>query len=153
MATVRKCRTVAKTETVGVRRYYREGCQPFRAPTERPLFVVGVPRIESTGAAHTMVSCAWKSPSPKISPEISPVRTFKKPCIFKGLREISPISPKSPRLLGCRGCVVSCARNPGFRRESHSTQEHEPRIILSWAQRRLFPRFGPSSLHNNFYGT
>ena len=47
VATVRKCRTVAKTETVGVRRYYREGCQPLRTPTERPLFVVGVPRIES----------------------------------------------------------------------------------------------------------
>ena len=58
--------------------------------------------------AHARVSCAWKSPSKKISPEISPVRTFKKPCIFKGLREISPISPVSP---GCRGCVVSCAQN------------------------------------------
>ena len=54
------------------------------------------------------VSCVWKSPSPKISPEISPPCTFKKSSNFKGLREISPISPISP---GCRGCVVSCARS------------------------------------------
>lgn len=43
--------------------------------------------------------------------------------------------------------------NPGFRREAHSTRRHKSRIILRRAQRRLFPRFGPASLHNNFYGT
>ena len=210
-----------------------------------------------------MVYCAWKSPSPKISPEISPVWTRKRPSVFAALRKISPISPISP---GCRGCfflrvhsatrnprnpqnihasstpqtrmiarfpeniheiheiheihwmpwmrgfpaggscaqrcerkahlvtfchrlwecpffrvfegemhfigfpfgwrrdapkraffgpshrghqidqcgahaMVSCAWNPGFRRESHSTSEHKSRIILSWSQRRLFPRF------------
>ena len=31
--------------------------------------------------------------------------------------------------------------NPGFRREAHSAQDHKSRIILSWSQRRLFPRF------------
>ena len=31
--------------------------------------------------------------------------------------------------------------NPGFRREARSTRGHKFRIILSWPQRRLFPRF------------
>ena len=31
--------------------------------------------------------------------------------------------------------------NPGFRREARSTRGHKFRIILSWSQRRLFPRF------------
>ena len=66
-------------------------------------------RIDRCGA-HAMVSCAWKSPSkkispeispsPKISPRISPPGAFKKSGNFKGLRKISPISPISP---GCRG--------------------------------------------------
>ena len=53
VATVRKCRTVAKTETVPLRRYYREGCQPFRTPTSRRVLVIGVPRchrIDRRGA-------------------------------------------------------------------------------------------------------
>ena len=37
-----------------------------------------------------------KSPSPKISPEISPPCAFKKSSNFKDLRKISPISPISP---------------------------------------------------------
>ena len=37
--------------------------------------------------------------------------------------------------------MVSCAWDPGFRLESRSTPGHEFRIILSWPQRRLFPRF------------
>ena len=41
------------------------------------------------------------SPTPKISPGISPFGTCKKSCNFKDLRKISPISPISP---GCRGC-------------------------------------------------
>ena len=31
--------------------------------------------------------------------------------------------------------------NPGFRLEPRSTHGHKSRIILSWPQRRLFPRF------------
>ena len=42
------------------------------------------------------------SPSPKISPGISPSGACKKSCNFKDLQKISPISPISP---GCLGCV------------------------------------------------
>ena len=65
--------------------------------------VIGVPRIESNRPVQSTrrVSCAWESPSKKISPEISPPCAFKKSSNFKDLRKISPISPISP---GCRGC-------------------------------------------------
>ena len=41
-----------------------------------------------------------KSPSPKISPKISPALPFKKCWNFKDLRKISPISPISPASRG-----------------------------------------------------
>ena len=41
-ATVRKCRTVAKT--VPLRRYYQMGCLPVRTPVEFGPLAIGVPR-------------------------------------------------------------------------------------------------------------
>ena len=43
------------------------------------------------------------SPSPGDIPKISPEPRTRKPARLLGFPKISPISPKSPRLLGCRG--------------------------------------------------
>ena len=60
VATVRHFRTVAKTETVWVRRYYREWCHPFCTPTSRGVSAIGVPRWHRDASeAHTHgLSCA-----------------------------------------------------------------------------------------------
>lgn len=98
-----------------LRRYYQMGCLPVRTPPEFGVLAVGVPRCYRVDAIRSMPSNRpvqrarrGKSPSQKISPEISPPCAFKKSSNFKDLRKISPISPISP---GCRGCVVSCAQN------------------------------------------
>ena len=203
-ATVRKCRTVAKT--VPLRRYYQMGCLPVRTPVEFGPLAIGVPRdslsmicmclfFAFSGAkdasmgfrtfvpsnapqsgnfgrsrrchridrcrAHARGILRVGSPSPKISPEISPPCTFKKPSNFKDLRKISPISPISPGCLGYWGMRLhthavktpSCA--PG-RSPAKSTKYprnpqniHEPQT----AQTRANARF-PENIHeiHNIHG-
>lgn len=68
-ATVRHSRTFAKTETVGFVGTTRPGGLPVRTPPEFGVLLVGVPRIESTGAAHTQRYLARGNPHPRKNPQ------------------------------------------------------------------------------------